>query len=114
VHEADEPDVVSDFAHADVLSCKDLTQVDLSPSEAQTTALRDDDGEIVEGIFERRQAAVGASRGLIAFVGWYCQAAACVARNKGISSQPAADMTERYNRLNDSTPCAALVIKGAL
>ena len=25
-----------------------------------------------------------------------------------------ADMTERYNRLNDSTPCAALVIKGAL
>ena len=24
MHEADEPDVVSDFAHADVLSCKDL------------------------------------------------------------------------------------------
>src|SRR5947199_8088855 len=39
VHEADEPDVVSDFSHADVLSRKDLTEVDLAPSEAQAAAL---------------------------------------------------------------------------
>ena len=36
VHEADEPDVVSDFPHADVLSRKDLTEVDLGSSEAQS------------------------------------------------------------------------------
>ena len=61
------PDVISDFPDADGLTGKDLAEVDLTSTEAQSTALRDDDGEIVEGIFDRRQAAVGASRRLVEF-----------------------------------------------
>ena len=57
--------MISDFPDADGLTGKDLAEVDLTSTEAQSTALRDDDGEIVEGIFERRQAAVGASRRLV-------------------------------------------------
>jgi hypothetical protein len=30
VHEADQPDVISDFSHADVLPGKDLTKIDLA------------------------------------------------------------------------------------
>ena len=55
--------MISDFPDADGLTGKDLAEVDLTSTEAQSTALRDDDGEIVEGIFDRRQAAVGASDG---------------------------------------------------
>jgi hypothetical protein len=35
VHEADQPDVVGDFPDADGLTVKDLTEIDLAPTEAR-------------------------------------------------------------------------------
>jgi len=52
VHKADEPDVIGDFAYADGLTGKDLAEIDLASAEAQAPALGDDDGAIVEGIFQ--------------------------------------------------------------
>jgi hypothetical protein len=43
VHEAHEPDLLGDFADADVLSGKDLTQIDFSIAQADTTAVGDGD-----------------------------------------------------------------------
>jgi hypothetical protein len=40
VHEADQPDVIGDFADADVLTCKHATEIDLAAAEAQATTLR--------------------------------------------------------------------------
>ena len=47
VHEADEPDVVGHFAHADGLTGECLAEVDLARAEAQAAAARDADGTIV-------------------------------------------------------------------
>ena len=59
MHEADEPDVVSDFTHPDGLSGKDLTEIDLASTEAQSAALSHGDGHVVEGVVQLRQADVG-------------------------------------------------------
>ena len=60
MHEADQPDVIGDFAHSDGLTGKDLAEIDLASAKTQAAALRDDDGAIVEGIFQGVQARVGA------------------------------------------------------
>src|SRR5438445_12478440 len=60
VHEADQPDVIGDFAHSDGLTGKDLVEIDLASAKAQATALRDDDGAIVEGILQRGKIRAGA------------------------------------------------------
>src|SRR5258705_7781463 len=58
VHEADEPDVVSDFSHANVLSREDLTEVDFAPSEAQAAALGHGDGHVMERVMQLRESRV--------------------------------------------------------
>jgi hypothetical protein len=58
VHEADEPDVVGDFSHADVLSRKDPTEIDFAASEAQTAALHHGNGHVVEGVMQFLQPCV--------------------------------------------------------
>jgi len=65
VHEADQPDVISDFPNADGLAGKDLAEIDLASTEAQPPALRDDDGAIVEGVVKGRYAGVAAGRSLV-------------------------------------------------
>jgi hypothetical protein len=60
VHEADEPDAVSDFPDTDALTGEGGTEIDFARAEAQAAALRDRDGAIVEGIVELWQAGVGA------------------------------------------------------
>ena len=60
VHEANQPDVLGDFAHADVLAGEDRAEVDFATAEAQPPALGDGDGLIVQRVFQRRQALIGA------------------------------------------------------
>ncbi len=52
MHEADQPDVISDFADADVLTSEHATEIDLALAEAEAAALGDGHGEIVEGVFQ--------------------------------------------------------------
>jgi len=52
VHEADERDVVGDFAHADGLSGEGLAEVDLARAEAQSPAMGDGDGAIVQRVMK--------------------------------------------------------------
>jgi hypothetical protein len=59
--------VIGDFPDSDGLTGKDLAEIDLAPTEAQASALRDDDGAIVEGVLERRQAGADTRRGTVEF-----------------------------------------------
>ena len=65
MHEADEPDLVGDLFNANVLSGKNLTQVDLTPSDADTSLGGDCHGAIVEGVVQVGEARIGVWRGSI-------------------------------------------------
>jgi hypothetical protein len=54
VHEADQPDVIGDFADADVLTSEHATEIDLAPAKAQAAALGHGDGHIVERVMQLR------------------------------------------------------------
>jgi hypothetical protein len=43
--------VLSDLSHPDVLSGKDLTEIDFSTPEAQAAALSDGDGHVMDTSF---------------------------------------------------------------
>jgi hypothetical protein len=58
VHKTNQPDLLRDFLDADILSGEDLTEIYLTPPDADTPALRDGDGAIMQGIFEFAQACV--------------------------------------------------------
>ena len=60
MHEADQPDVIGDLAHADVLAGEHHAEIDFAPAEAQPAALGDGDGVIVQRVFQLRQAPIGA------------------------------------------------------
>ena len=63
LHEADQPDLVLDLLDADLLTGEDRAEVDLLPSEADSAAVRDSDGPVVEGVLEVRESAIGSCRG---------------------------------------------------
>jgi hypothetical protein len=54
VHKANQPNVISDFAHADVLTGEHATEIDLAPAEAQTPTLGHGDSHIVERVMQLR------------------------------------------------------------
>ena len=60
MHEGDEPDAVVDFFDSQGLPGEHLTEIDFLASETDSTACCDGDPLVVEGIFELRQALVGA------------------------------------------------------
>ncbi len=60
VEEADQPDLVIDLANADDLAGEDLTQVDLSPSEADAPTAGHAHGFIVIGVLGLRRRLIGA------------------------------------------------------
>jgi hypothetical protein len=62
VHEADQPDVISDFSYPDALASKDLAEIDLASPEAQATALSHGDRHVVERIAELWEAGSGYCR----------------------------------------------------
>ena len=49
-HKADEPDFIADLLNADVLAGEDGAEVDLPFAEADTAALGDGDGAVVERV----------------------------------------------------------------
>lgn len=75
VHEADEPDLVIDFGNAHMLACKDRTEVDFTPADADTSTARHLEGAVMAGILGRLRLEVPAGRGCIQ-VAWVeaCQA----------------------------------------
>ena len=52
VHKGYQPDLLCDFLDADILSGEDLTEIYLTPPDADAPALRDGDGAVVQGIFK--------------------------------------------------------------
>jgi hypothetical protein len=52
MHEADQPDFVSDLFDANILTSKNLAQVDLTPSDANPPAGGDGDGAIVKRVLQ--------------------------------------------------------------
>jgi hypothetical protein len=52
MHEADQPDFVSDLFDADILTGKNLAQVDLTPSDADPATGSDGDGAIVKRVLQ--------------------------------------------------------------
>jgi hypothetical protein len=52
VHEADPPDGLSDFPHADIPTGEDRAEISSATAEAQPAALRDGDGAVMERILE--------------------------------------------------------------
>ena len=52
MHEADQPDFVSDFFDANILTSKNLAQVDLTPSDANPATGGDGDGAIVKRVLQ--------------------------------------------------------------
>jgi hypothetical protein len=69
VHEAGQPDVIGDFSRPDVLTRKDLTEIDLASCEAQAAALGDGDRHVVERIVQLLQAGIGPQRGRVELSG---------------------------------------------
>ncbi len=61
LHEADEPDLVGDLLDADLLASEDRAEVYFLSSKADTTALGDGDGHVVEGVFEVRESTIGSN-----------------------------------------------------
>jgi hypothetical protein len=52
MHKADEPDFVGNLFDADILTGKNLAQVDLTPSDANPSAGGDGDGAIVKRVLQ--------------------------------------------------------------
>jgi hypothetical protein len=50
VHEADKPDLISDFPYADILTSEDRAEVDLAVSDADSAALRNPYGPVVKRV----------------------------------------------------------------
>jgi hypothetical protein len=59
VHEADEPDLVGDLLHPDILAGEHVRQVDFLPSEADAAAAGDSDRSIMEAVVKLLQATIG-------------------------------------------------------
>jgi hypothetical protein len=59
MYEAGEPNMLVDLSDSDLLPREDLAEVDLLAVEADSTAGGDDDGLVVEGVFELGQALIG-------------------------------------------------------
>ena len=51
-HKADEPDFIAHLLDPDVLAGEDGTEIDLAPTDANATALRNGDGAVVERILK--------------------------------------------------------------
>ena len=60
MHEGDEPDAIADFLDPDSLTRQGFTEADLFTIDAESSALSDRDGFVVEGILELTDAGVGA------------------------------------------------------
>jgi hypothetical protein len=59
VHKTDQPDFLCNFSDADILSGEDLTEIYLTPPDADAPALRDGDGAIMQRVFQLPQAGIG-------------------------------------------------------
>ncbi|MGV0877561.1 hypothetical protein V6767_10465 [Martelella sp. FLE1502] len=57
-HEADQPNAIVDLLDAEFLTGEHGRDIDLLPRHADTTACRDDDVAVVEGVFHIRQALI--------------------------------------------------------
>jgi hypothetical protein len=62
VHEGDEPGVVADMSHPDVMSRKDVTDINLAAVKADPAAMRDPERRIAERLRQVPEAAIDTRR----------------------------------------------------
>jgi hypothetical protein len=65
LHKAHQPDLLGDLLDADGLAAEGSTEIDLAPTDTDSSAVGDDDGAIVQRVLELAEAAIRPCRGLV-------------------------------------------------